>query len=315
MPKSRSNLYTILFRGLAMFVIPLVAHPAAAIVTRHDRDDARYLELGAGFSAAVSVLPDGSGVMIAPDWVLTAGPVVRGVAGQSPRVEADGREYEVTRMFVHPEWSDMGSHDVGLLQLEQPAQGVTPVGLYTGDDEVGQQVTFVGRGDTGTGLTGPEVMDGKKRGATNIVDSADDDWVFFDFDQGDDATDLEGVSGPGDSGGPVELPDSAVGTLVAKYVEAYNSNNDETMSAFISTHFEEAFRAKRTEQEHLDLYRRLYDEHFGPITVHRLVRDDEASLTVLFQSAKGPMAEFNFEVAPGEPKQIAGIRVAVVDVR
>lgn len=202
MPKIRSNLDTILFRGLAMLVIALVSHPAAAIVIRHDRDDARYVALGARFPAAVTVLPDGSGVLIAPDWVLTAGHVARGVASRSPRVEIDGREHEVKRIFVHPKWREMGPHDVGLLQLGAPAQRVTPVELYTGDDEVGQEVTFVGRGDTGTGLTGPQAMDGKKRGATNTVESADEDWIFFNFDEGDDATDLEGVSGPGDSGGP-----------------------------------------------------------------------------------------------------------------
>ena len=72
MPKSRSNPRSILLRGLTVLTIALIAHPAAAIVIRHDRDDARYVELGARFPAAVTVLPDGSGVLIAPDWVLTA---------------------------------------------------------------------------------------------------------------------------------------------------------------------------------------------------------------------------------------------------
>lgn len=59
---------------------------------------------------------------------------------------------------------------------------VSPVELYSGDDEVGQMVTFVGRGGTGTGLTGPQVADGRKRGATNRVESADE------------ATELEGYT-------------------------------------------------------------------------------------------------------------------------
>lgn len=403
MPKIRSILHSIALHGLATLITALVSHPAVAIVTRHDRDDQRYLALGAQFPVAVSVLPDGSGVLIAPDWVLTAGHVARGVATRSPRVEIDGREHEVARVFVHPKWQEMGPHDVGLLQLTTPAQRVTPVELYTADDEVGQVVTFVGRGDTGTGLTGPQAADGKKRGATNRVESADENWIFFNFDKGDDATDLEGVSGPGDSGGPAlvthdgtlytvgvsvfsdgrgkgpgrygvlegytrvsthrgwiesiisgervdgevdrgnggasanrvgaergggtavhaptagsessQLPDTPVGALVAKYVEAYNSNSDTAMSAFIASNFGEAFRASKTEQGHLDLYRRLYDEHFGPITVHRVVREDETGITVLFQSAKGPMAEFGFECGQGTPMQISGIRVAVVDVR
>jgi len=370
---------------LTFLLVVLLAHPAAAIVTRHDRDDARYVELGTRFPAAVTVLPDGSGALIAPKWVLTAAHVARGVAARSPRVEIDGREHEVARVFVHPEWRDMGPHDVGLLQLRQPAKGVTPVGLYAGDDETGQVVTFVGRGDTGTGLTGPKAADGKKRGATNTVDSVDDDWIFFDFDEGDGATDLEGVSGPGDSGGPAlldrdgklytlgvsvfsdgrgkgpgrygvlegytrvsthrewiesivsgksadgevamgvavpmgggdsgELPDSPAGKLVAKYVETFNGNDDAAMSAFIAAHFAEDLRAKRTEQEHVDLYRRLYDEHFGRLTVQQVVREDETGLTVLFSSATGLTAEFTFEVEAGESTRMVGIRVAVVDVQ
>ncbi len=385
MPKSPSVLNSTPVRSLTFVLVVLLAHPAVAIVTRHDRDEARYVELGARFPAAVTVLPDGSGVLIAPDWVLTAGHVARGVSGRSPRAEIDGREYEVARIFVHPKWRDMGPHDVGLMQLKQPAQDVTPAVLYAGDDEVGQVVTFVGRGDTGTGLTGPRSADGKKRGATNTVDSVDDDWIFFDFDEGDEATDLEGVSGPGDSGGPAllakdgklytlgvsvfsdgrgkgpgrygvlegytrvsthrewiesivsgksadgevalgvavpmaggdsaELPDSPAGTLVAKYVEAYNSNDDAVMSAFIAAHFEEFFRVKRTEEEHIGLYRRLYDEHFGRLTVQQVVREDETGLAVLFSSAKGPMAEFSFEVEPGKSTRVSGMRVAVVDVR
>ncbi|MDH3628019.1 MAG: trypsin-like serine protease [Acidobacteriota bacterium] len=396
MTKTGSTRSTIMFRGLAALIIVLLSHPTAAIVIRHDRDDARYVELGERFPAAVSVLPDGAGVLIAPDWVLTAGHVARGVSRRSPRVRIDGREYEVARIFVHPNWREMGPHDVGVLKLASPVQRVTPAKLYPHDDEVGQVVTFVGRGDTGTGLTGPKAMDGKKRGATNTIVSVDDDWILFNFDEGEAATDLEGVSGPGDSGGPalvmrdgalytvgisvfsdgrgkgpgrygvregytrvsthrkwiesivsgrstegevrigadgasaqhpgaaiavplgggelVALPDSPVGALVAKYIEVYNSNSDATMSAFISAHFAESYRASKSDGEHLDLYHRLYGEHFGPLTVYQVVRADDAGLTVLFRSEKGPLAEFTFEISPGTPKQIGGLRVGVVQI-
>src|SRR5262249_54492546 len=41
-----------------------------------------------------------------------------------------------------------------------------------------------------------------KRGATNKIDAADKEWLYFTFDSPETATDLEGISGPGDSGGP-----------------------------------------------------------------------------------------------------------------
>jgi len=355
---------------LLLSLVLLVPPPVEAIVIRHDRDDGRYIELGERFPAAASVLPDGSGVLIAPQWVLTAAHVARGVARRSPRVEVAGKEYKVAQIFVHPEWSDMGPHDIALFKLEKPVKGVQPVELYRRDDEAGKQITFVGRGDTGNGLTGPQDQDKKKRGATNTIDETDADWIFFTFNKSDEATDLEGVSGPGDSGGPAllalndklytlgvsvfsdgdggpgrygireiytrvsthldwidstvsgknktnesatELPDSPSGKLIGEYVTAYNANSPPVMSAFISEGFDDEFRASKTEEEHLALYRRLYDNHFGTITVERLMQEKEDGVTVLFSSAKGPKAQFRFDLVPGEQPKIAGMEVAIVD--
>lgn len=175
---------------------------ASAIVIRHDRDDARYRELGERYPAAVAILPDGSGVLIAPDWVLTAAHVARGLPRDEMRVEIGEKKLAVTRIVVHRDWQEMGPHDIALLQLSEAVEDVEPARPYDRNDEVGQVVTFVGRGDFGTGLTGPKTMDRVKRGATNTVDADDDDWIFFTFDQGEGGTELEGVSGPGDSGGP-----------------------------------------------------------------------------------------------------------------
>ena len=185
-----------------ILALVLAVTPASAIVIRHDRDDARYVELGRQFPAAAAVLPDGMGVLVSPSWVLTAAHVGSSVAKRSPRVEVGGKQYEVVRVVVHPDWREMGPHDLALLELGRPVEGVTPAALYDRDDEQGQVVTFVGRGDTGTGKTGPTAADGKLRGATNVVVSADADWLLFSFDEGAQATELEGVSGPGDSGGP-----------------------------------------------------------------------------------------------------------------
>ena len=179
----------------------LLMAPSSAIVVRHDKDEKLYRELGSTYPAAVSILPDGSGVLVGSDWVLTAAHVARGVSGRNPRVEANGGEYDVARIYIHPEWTH-GPHDIALMKLKRPVDGIDPVKLYDGTDEVGMEVTFVGRGDFGTGLTGPIEMDRVKRAATNIVDGADDDWVMFTFDEPGKGTELEGVSGPGDRGGP-----------------------------------------------------------------------------------------------------------------
>ncbi len=75
-----------------------------------------------------------------------------------------------------------------------------------GGDSCGSR-QVVGAGMRGTGLTGPVEDDGRIRGATNRIDEAAEAWLRFVFDAPDaeNATDLEGISGPGDSGGPALL--------------------------------------------------------------------------------------------------------------
>lgn len=177
------------------------AWSAFAIVIRHDKDETKYRELASEFPAAVTLKPDGAGVLIDPSWVLTAAHVAKYIAYESPKVEIAGKTIGVTEVLIHPKWNRM-PHDVALLKLAEPVKDVAPALLYSADDEVGKTVTFVGNGDFGTGLTGPKTMDKTRRAATNVVDRADEQWIYFDFDQGDEATELEGVSGPGDSGGP-----------------------------------------------------------------------------------------------------------------
>ena len=72
------------------------------------------------------------------------------------------------------------------------------------DDYTGVTVVFVGAGDIGTGESGPAGADGQMRMARNTVAVADERFLLFKFDAPDSpsALDLEGISGPGDSGGP-----------------------------------------------------------------------------------------------------------------
>ena len=113
--------------------------------------------------------------------------------------------------MLHPSWhadADL-KVDIALVHLAQPVDGCAPVRLYTGTDEVGLVATFVGRGATGTGLTGVDggKWDGQLRAATNRVTRADGPLLQFRFDAPDDAgvTPLEGISGEADSGGPAYI--------------------------------------------------------------------------------------------------------------
>ena len=69
---------------------------STAIVMRHDVPEQRFLELAARYPAAVSVRPEdrwyAEGTLIAPRWVLTAGP---GDSGHAAFQEIEGKLYVI----------------------------------------------------------------------------------------------------------------------------------------------------------------------------------------------------------------------------
>jgi Trypsin len=100
------------------------------------------------------------------------------------------------------------SYDIALLKLKNEVNHVSPIPLYQCEDEVGKSILLLGWGDFGTGDQGlPKfqlVNDGKFRLAQNKITGANGNYLIFQFDNHDsqDTTPLEGVNGPGDSGGP-----------------------------------------------------------------------------------------------------------------
>ena len=89
-----------------------------------------------------------------------------------------------------------------------------------------EKIILVGGGLSGTGESGPEVEDGRMRAATNVVDSIFGQYFTFTFSPPDDptATDLEGIGGPGDSGGPAFI--RRRGRLDLLGVSSLNSRGD-----------------------------------------------------------------------------------------
>ena len=185
-----------------------------AILIRHDKPDAEYRQLGERYPAVGGFGRAGTGALIGDRWVLTAAHVAVGMRRDATFVLA-GRSYQIDQRIAHPDWKEMGASDIALVRLTEPVTGVAPLRIYEGTDEAGKSIVFVGVGGTGTGETGPQrPEDGLKRGATNIVDRADRDWLYFDFDAPGSATDLEGISGPGDSGAPAILDRDGVAYVI-----------------------------------------------------------------------------------------------------
>ncbi len=212
---------------LFFLILLAVSSSASAIVIRDDVDDSKYRIPASEFLALVDLPGEGHGVVIAPQWVITA---AHAVTWQSEikQVIIKGIPRDVERLVIHPgykkpkqelldqalatwDWTLFrvllsSSDDIALLKLAKPVTDVSPVILNKSDGEVGQIIKIIGKGATGNGVTGYEFSSSHRtelRRAHNKVTSAHDRWFCYIFDKPSDALSLEGGSGSGDSGGPI----------------------------------------------------------------------------------------------------------------
>lgn len=173
-----------------------LALPAAAILTRADRDDEEYRELATRYPAAV-VLPGGMGALVAPRWILTTA-ALAGALSPKASIAIGGRSHEVERAFPHPS-RDTG---VALVLLRAPVEGIEPAAAWRGDDEAGRTARIVGAGATGRiGAAGAK-PDGRVRAAINTIDRVAAATFGMRLKGTEDASDLQGALAAGDAGAP-----------------------------------------------------------------------------------------------------------------
>jgi hypothetical protein len=179
-----------------------VATVASAIVSRHDVDIVATAAEARRFAAVCKVLPDGEGVLIAPNWVLTAAHVATGAPIGRLRVRFNGIDYAIAEVVPYEGWRG-GHDDLALMRLASPVQGVVPLELHDGTLSEGSVVLLAGRGDYGDGRRKVVGNDGKLRVANNAVSTLEPKRLFIRLDAPEDgALSAEGISGPGDSGTP-----------------------------------------------------------------------------------------------------------------
>ena len=227
---------------------------ATAGVRRDDVEDSEFLALatsalyqsvgkftysvGAGSYIA-------SGVLISPEWVLTAGHVTGGnnyLGGGitnltfSLNVGSDVLSFAAAEWLTHPGWAAtsgdlLQGYDLGLVRLSSSVTAVQAASLYLQETLQVQPGTIVGYGSTGTGLTGFQAgTAGTKRAGQNMIDGQGDgvsissSLLFTDFDRpGIPAENvigsalplaLEYLSAPGDSGGGLFITENNQSFLV-----------------------------------------------------------------------------------------------------
>lgn len=198
----------------------LAALPAAAIVIRHDRADADYVVEAGQFPQFFHLQQRRQrkvclATLISPHWAITAGHCTedtplreRVEAGGAWVVQVAGEQHEVVDLVLHPDYRNgdaLAGVDLALLQLRQPVQDIVPLQLHREGNELHRVASLIGWGFTGTGASARRFNDGKLRLAHNTVAEAGQ-WLVFRFDDprlpDNDALELEGIPGLGDSGGP-----------------------------------------------------------------------------------------------------------------
>lgn len=164
----------------------------------------------------------GSGTLIAPQYVLTAGHVAEGVSDTGGRVSIGGQTYSTTKVTMHPSYNgnQIGSdsaNDIAIYKLDRPVVGVTPSPIFRAAPTVGQMLTLVGFGGGGTGTTGTNGDFGIKRVGTTPIDQVSTKLIHWSFDNN-----TESNTAPGDSGGPAFVTVGGV-----QYVAGVTSGGDQ----------------------------------------------------------------------------------------
>ena len=201
--------------------------PANAIVMRHDTGYGSYLARESDYPAVFPLLQQNRrktciATLIATQWAITAAHCVEQAglpvswrAGEVFPVHIAGQQRAVVNVFFHPAWPGLATEDrdvtevdLALLKLQTVVDHVSPMQLYSGSDEQGQVMTFLGWGYSGIGSTADQFNDGRLRFARNMVVTASSQLRFqFDDPQTEQsqAVSFEGIPGLGDSGGPAIL--------------------------------------------------------------------------------------------------------------
>jgi hypothetical protein len=191
-----------------------------AIVKRHDVSEENYKAEPSQVSYLIDMPGEGHAVLIKDKWLITVGHVIfwdyKGMDFEIKGVKNKIADVIFHPDYIHPpkDFDYNNSHklkkllstrsDVALIRLKDSVKHLTPIALYEQKNEVGKQISVFGKGATGDGESGM-IFDTKHqkdlRYCNNTLNAANDKWLSYTFNSGDEALPLEGIHGSGDSGG------------------------------------------------------------------------------------------------------------------
>ena len=203
-----------LFSLLLPVVLFAQSSIVSAIVMRHDVDRELYLLDPYNYQSAIHS-DNCSATLITPRWALTAAHCVDTQIGQSVKIFGKltilDQRIDIKKIHSHPAYSTE-IHDIALVELHEAVYSIEPTPLYEGSNELGETLKLAGYGDLGNAVDGLDPYTGISllHGADNVTSVASDYHLGFRFENpaDGDSLQLEGVSGPGDSGGPAYIATS-----------------------------------------------------------------------------------------------------------
>ncbi|SEB48708.1 Trypsin [Tenacibaculum sp. MAR_2009_124] len=218
-------------KTISALLIIIMSFSLMSLIVRHDVPDERFITLGKKYPQ-ICHLSDGESTLIKENWVVTAAHAAILLneelkKGETPQVTIDHKQYDVEKIILHPNFhisETFIENDIALIRIKGNITNIPFAKLYDKQNGKGKEITIVGSGDFGTGLTGPQNWDKITRAATNRIDEIDGQWIIFNFDnpESENTTELEGVSGPGDSGGPAFIDVDNV-----RYIVGVSSNQQD----------------------------------------------------------------------------------------
>jgi len=203
---------------------------AKGITRRDDRDDSYYQALAnTTFSCGGIAYTNGgygSGVLISPNWVLSAG---HAISKSTSFITSKGAWVGISEVQTY------SGLDLALGRLSYSVTDITPVKIYDVDkygSEIGQECYISGAGCNGTGSVGQGSIDWVRRAAQTYVMCNATSWGWADAlltqfrRPTGGAANLEGGSCSGDSGGGLYLSAAGQWALAGIQSYSYYANND-----------------------------------------------------------------------------------------